>query len=663
MLCSSFPVHAFHLLQMTHFQKSLKGWCVVAVVVWQAATLRADMLVVRDGHAQAVVITADHPTRVALYAAEELVWHVEKASGARLEVLTASAARADTRPRICLGVGMAVGGLAPEGCVLRVTDTAMFIGGDDGGGDPLNMDTRAGTLWGVYEWLDRTLGVRWLWPGKLGTHVPRAATITAKSGEETITPRFFQRRLRAGGGFTSGHPALGFTAEASQQFSAEQTVFLRRHRMGRSYPVSYGHAFTDWWEKEGKAHPEWFQLRNSGKRGPSKKGGRFSMCVSNMGLQREIVARWAAKRPAGARTPGFINACENDILGLCECEDCRALDGVAPEDSLKFYPATSKMAGSRFVSDRYAHFWLSVQQQAAQTHPDATVVGYAYFNYFQAPTSDIRLNPKILIGFCPSGGWFPRSEEEHAWMKRQWSGWRATGARLFMRTNHLLDGYCMPFLFTRQFVDEFHHAARQGMVATDYDSLTGHWATQGPNLYVAARLHHHPAATAEDLMSEYCAAFGPAAEKVKSFFNYWEDFTTRNREKINATMEALQTSRWRNWARAAHVLYPPECFTPAEVLLTQAAQAARGDVDAAPRVKFLQLGLQHAKLCARVSAQLSLATSTAPKEEIKGAVDELIAFRRLHERSGIGNFNHLAWVEDLSWKLSEETRQPPDLYP
>ena len=33
------------------------------------------------------------------------------------------------------------------------------------------------------------------------------------------------------------------------------------------------------------------------------------------------------------------------------------------------------------------------------------------------------------------------------------------------------------------------------------------------------------------------------------------------------------------------------------------------------------------------------------------------------ERSGIGNFNHNAWVEDLSWKLSDETRQAPDLYP
>jgi len=318
------------------------------------------------------------------------------------------------------------------------------------------------------------------------------------------------------------------------------------------------------------------------------------------------------------------------------------------------------VASSRFVSDRYAKFWLGVQQQAPA---GATVVGYAYFNYFSAPTSGIKLNPNILIGYCPSAGWFPRSDEEHVWMKQQWTGWRETGARLFMRTNHLLDGYCMPFIFVHQFTDEFHHAVKHGMVATDYDSLTGHWATQGPNLYVASRLHVRPEASADELLAEYFSAFGAASSQVKNYFTYWENFTTNSREKITQTMETLQTSRWRNWAKAAHVLYPPDCFTPAETMLEEAAKAARSDSEAAARMTFLQLGLQHAKLCAHVSAQLSLAISTASKDEIKRALDELLIFRRANERSGIGNFNHLAWVEELSWKLSEESRQTPDLYP
>ena len=547
--------------------------------------------------------------------------------------------------------------------MLRVAGRMLVIAGDDGRGDPLDADTRAGTLWGVYEWLDRVLQVRWLWPGELGTFVPKTNNVVAGEFAETISPHFLQRRLRPGLSMTSEHPALGFTAAGLEKFSREQAVYLRRHRMGRSYPMGYGHAFTDWWQRDGKTHPEWFQLRENGPRGPSKPTGRFSMCVSNPELQREIVARWAARRSTKPGVPGFINACENDILGLCTCEKCRAWDGPSPDDYLKFYSATSKMANSRFVSDRYAHFWLGVQQLAAQTDPNATVIGYVYFNYFQAPTSGVKLNEHILLGYCPSAGWFPRSAEEHAWMKAQWDGWRNTGARLFLRTNHLLDGYCMPFIFAHQFADDFQHAARNGMVATDLDSLTGQWATQGPNLYVATRLHVRPEAGVEEVLGEYYRAFGAAAPQVKAYFDYWENYTTSHREQIARAMEELQASRWRSWAKAAHVIYPPSCFAPAEGMLERAAGLTGTDKDAASRVEFLRSGLAHAKLCSRVAGQLTLANPVASPVESKAVLDELIAFRRRTEGSGIGNFNQAAWVEDLSWKLGDETKKAPELYP
>jgi hypothetical protein len=638
-------------------------WFTLFLCCCSAGFLCADVRLVADGKPQAVIVTPARPMRVVSYAAEELAWHIEKACGVKLSVMTEEQAPADG-VRVFLGYcqasGIEPGALKNEACSLRVTEKAVFIAGDDGGGDPLDTDTRAGTLWGVYEWLERDVGVRWLWPGELGTYTPRTKDITARNCDETISPRFFRRHIRPGLGFESEHPALGFTTSAAEKYRAELSVFMRRHRMGRSYPVSYGHAFEEWWERDGKAHPEWFQLLEGGKRGPKKKGGRFSMCVSNQELLSEIVQRWKAKRPADATTPGFINACENDILGLCTCENCRALDEEPPADYLKYYGPTSKMIGSRFASNRYANFWLNVQKQAPE---GTTVIGYAYFNYFSAPTSGIKLNENILIGYCPSAGWFPRSEAEHTWMKQQWTGWRETGARLFMRTNHLLDGYCMPFGFAHQFADEFHHAVKHGMVATDYDSLTGHWGTQGPHLYTAFRLHNRPEASADELLSDYYSGFGKAAEVVKNYFDYWENFTTQSREKLAAAMESTQTSRWRNWAKAAHLVYPPDCFQPAEAMLAQAEQATAINTEAQARVKFLQLGLQHARLCTQVSAQLSLANSTATQEDIQRILAELLTFRRANEKSGISNFNHLAWIEDLSWKLSEETKQAPDLYP
>ena len=634
------------------------------------ALAHARLMLVADGRPEAVVVVSNQAGEVAMYAAQEFVAHLAKATGVTLPIAKEGEVPKQPQGRVYIGdcqaardAGVDVRPLEPEAYIMRTKGAALFIAGNDSGGDPLEANTRAGTLWGVYEWLDRELQVRWLWPGELGTVVPRTPKVSVEEMDETTPPHFFQRRLRPGLGFDSGHPALGFTKEGFEQYKHDEQVFLRRHRMGRSFPFSYGHAFVDWWKKDGAAHPEWFQLRDNGKRGPSKSGGRFSMCVSDPGLQNEIIERWTARYRNYPGIPSFVNACENDILGQCACERCRALDGQPPADYLKYYSPSSKMVGSRFVSDRYAHFWLSLQERAAKINPEANVIGYVYFNYFQAPVTGIKLNPHILLGYCPSGGFFPRSDDEHEWMKKQWSGWHDTGARLFVRTNHLLDGYCMPYIFAHQFADEFHHAARNGMVATDYDSLTGHWATQGPNLYVAARLHVRPGAAADDLLAEYYSGFGAAAPMVKACFDYWEGYTTGQRGHIQKTMEDMKASRWRSFATAAGAVYPPECFAPADELLGKAAKAAASDPAAAARVAFLQQGLNHAKLCARISAQLTVAAPTATPEETKALLAELISFRRGAEKSGIGNFNHNAWQEDLSWKLSDETRKTPDLYP
>jgi hypothetical protein len=650
-----------------------------------------ELLLVKNGTARAVVVVPDHPEPSVTYAAEELVTHVAKASGARLAVVHESEPRDQSATPIFLGdtraaraLGIDADRLPVETFVLRTTDTAFYIAGNDvvgpeqpktpddvfsdrlyndpkheGHGDPLNMNTSAGTLFGVYDWLEHDVGVRWLWPGELGTYVPSLPTIIARPYNQKVAPHFFQRAIRPGLTFELAHPALGFTAPAAAEYAQAQTVFLRRHRMGRGQPITYHHAFVDWWEKYGHEHPDWFQLNANGTRGPEKPGGRFSMSVSNPELVRQVVDLWKAD----PTHPKYINAVENDTPGLCTCADCRAADGPPPPDYQKFTPKTSKVYGKPFVTDRYVKFWLAVQQLAAKTDPDVNVVGYAYFNYFEPPTSGVKLNPHIVIGFCPSSYWYPRSPEEHAWFKQRWTGWSHTGARVFSRTNYFLDGYCMPYIFAHQFADDFQHEASEGMAGTDFDSLTGSWATQGPTLYLLMRLHTDPALNVEQILAEYYAAFGPAMKDVQAYFDYWEKYLMTHRELLDEPFTKLGGSRWRAFAKAAHAVFPDDCFGPAEEILARAAHAAAGNADAEKRVQFLRDGLTHARLCQHVSTLLTLGDPTSTPERGAAALRKLLAFRRAHEREWIDNFNAAAWNEDASWKLSNETRQSPDLYP
>ncbi len=635
-----------------------------------ARTAAADLAVVAEGRPMAVVVLAEQPTAVARYAAAELVAHVEQATGAKLPIVSEGAALPPAATQIYLGntraaqaAGLAVTALQPEVFVQHATGTALFIAGNDAAGDPLDPATFAGTLFGVYEWLEHELSVRWLWPGELGTFVPKRHSLTVHGSEATVAPHFFQRNVRGGLTFKGGNAALGFSPEAAADYARAQTVFLRRHRMGRSERLSYRHAFTDWWAKYGQTHPEWFQLVK-GKRGPAKPGDHYSMCVSNPEFHREIVAQWQRRRAADPQNAThYLNIAENGIIGLCECDQCRAWDGPTPPDFLDFYPAKSKMmtAGRRFVTDRYARFWLAVQKEAEKIDPQVTIVAYNYFNYFYHPSPEIKLNDRILIGAYPSSGWYPRSPEENAWFRRQWAGWQATGARLFSRGNYCLDGYTMPHLYAHQFADEFHHQAQHGMVATDYDALTGQWAAQGPNLYLLMRLHTRPEAPADELLAEYYSAFGVAAPQVQAYFDYWERYAVAQ-IPLMQDLFADNTTRWRAPAKVAHLIYPEAAFASAEKLLAQAAAAVTGDAEARARVQFLQDGLTHAKLCAHVASLLSVSAPAADPVQSDRALRELVAFRRAHEREWIANFNHSAWTEEASWRLPAAAAQPADQF-
>ena len=505
----------------------------LTLVLLAMAAVGADPLpVVQDGKPTAVIVIPAKPFPVAQYAADELVYHVRKASGARLEIRREPLAQPTTSPTIYLGatdaaraVGIRPEELTGEATLLRSVGKDLYVVGDDGPGDPLSESTmRDGTLWGVYEILERELGVRWLWPGELGESIPVAKNITFRPMDETIRPAFNQRLLRPGlgpQGFVEAHPSLAFSPEHRKRYADDQNRFLRRHRMGRSAENIYaqksfgsGHSFEGWWERYGKDHPEWFQLLSDGKRGPADPARPYkvTMCVSNPEFQAEIVRRWREDRAKYPGEPFNLGIGENDDSAQCTCERCKEWDGPQPDPS-KLPAGLERSFKPMQASNRYARFAEAVRALAAEVDPNVKVTYYAYLNYFWAPDPSIKLHPNIVIGFVPwfrAAGWFPRSVDVHEWIKEQWTGWQKSGVTLYYRPNWFLDGYTMPLVYMHQFADAFQFYAKNGMTGTDFDSLQGQWSTQGPNLYLLARIHTRPGTPVEDLLAEYYNAFGPA---------------------------------------------------------------------------------------------------------------------------------------------------------
>ncbi|MCK5806379.1 MAG: DUF4838 domain-containing protein [Lentisphaeria bacterium] len=646
--------------------------------------------IVVDGRAQTAIVVPDGALPVVIYAARELQYHIRRATGCELRIAAEKERPVRHGGLIYLGatrrsaaVNIDFEALAANGFVIRVVDADLLLAGRDGEGVAVGgyrNSTPSGTLFAVYEFLETQLGVRWLWPGKLGEFIPAADTLRVDRLDVTQEPRVPVSCLRVSGRGSM----LGWSSKAARdKFLHDQDVWMRRQRISQLASISCAHSFTTWWKTHGEAHPDWFQRLPDGRRGPLKgdlSGKNVTMCVSNPEFHREIIRKWVAK--GGPKTGAVIRLGENDTPGMCTCEACRAWD--APQEGFELNPywsgkdipdrsARFRMlslpdpARSPSLADRYARFYMTVLNLARKESSDARVAGFAYANYARPPM-ETKLDDHAIITLVPAFYW-PWTEAKRNGFRMQWQGWSRAGARLFLRPNYTLSGHNMPVFHARKLAEDFSFAWRNGLIGTDFDSLLGAWATQGPNLYVLGRLHARPDLTAEKILEEYFAGFGPGQAKVAAYFAHWEALSDRiTDEQFDRYCEEESGGSFKDWVRVADRVFPPSVMEKGKSLLDQAAVAATGDSLAEKRVAFLQIGLE--------DARRTLAALAAFKEYEKGGADsalrtyasalrELEKYRREHEHTGFANLYYLAFRENRVWDrslilLREDMQRLPD---
>ncbi len=633
---------------------------------------------VQDGTVKTVVVTSDDPSRVAVYAAEEFVRHVEMATGKRLDVVAESQVPEGYASRVLIGstraateAGITVDELAHDAFILRTVGNDLYIlGRESKSFSPLSRwNNFSGTMYGVTEVLERFLGVRWLWPGALGTYVPKTNTIVVSSINETVKPRFVSRRFRYAGikrssGIVFGEKKdnqrypeeftrLAFsTKEAAQQYGLALEVYLRRHRVGISESEIWpGHTFGSWWEQYGNEHPEWFSLREDGQRGPLPTAGRargFTMCVSNPELQHFLADQWDGDCTAPSKG---LKLGEADAAGdsFCKCTNCLAWDGLQP-DPIPAYAA--HYYTPRVVSDRYARFWQEVQRLSLEKRPELKdkvfISLLLYHQNFPAPQRTYDLS-SVFAKFVPYGanaGWYPMSDAEDQWNREQWLGWAKTGMRMMFRPNHMNGNYVVPESCTWQIGNFMKFVYENGSMGFDFDSLRPHWGTLGLMLYVQMRLGWDPTLDIATVRAEYFSAFGPAAEIVERYFDYWEDYA-RNRPHSAINGQPVQTQVENLISPVGgYLAYPEKVYIPADKMLEEAQSAAgkSGNPEFAARVKFLQDALWHARLTTRIYEFLVYEDLTTPgkssgaapndPEQLKKAQEAmraLVEFRQAHQ--------------------------------
>lgn len=377
--------------------KALAGSIIVPAIAGAGipsdSALAAEPVQVTDhGIARAVIVVPDSPDEQIVDAVADLVRCIKRASGATLQVVTVSdlatnpeVARALTQIRVGIDQAILPHDLDEDGYVIRVGDSRIVIVGP----------SHWGTRHGVNEFLERYVGVQWLWPGPDGEDVPTQSSIKAGQAQITEAPQIMTRV------FSNLIPARFdlYKQTVASNWGYHQRMRFRTlvtHMLYQLVPSA----------KYGISNPEFYPLRH-GKRfipGPTIQTGwqpRLSAEGVAAVAAQELLNKFVVNQGVRSWSLGV-----NDGGGFSQDE----VD-YSKRNSLDYYD----------MSELYYTFVNEVVSRVApQLPPDTTFGVYAYREVLDPPS--FRLHPQIVLFLTTERyGWVdPALERQDKELTRAW---------------------------------------------------------------------------------------------------------------------------------------------------------------------------------------------------------------------------------------------------
>lgn len=638
------------------------------------ATALADLTLTREGQPAATIVIAAQATKSAQFAAYELQWHVQRISGATLPIVGDDVEVPG--PHVLVGESAATRALgfktadfkSREYMVHFLPDALILMGCDqedrgkvryqDNWGpqdDPWDknkpenapayqtfpkLSDERGSMFAVYDFLERCCDVRWYRPGELGLVLPRRPTLSVKPVEIRRTPwlrtielgmgletRLYDDSLGLWGadpGLNERYDAIAWAdvREASRGAYEERKLIESRRRAGYLYlhrlrtggeAFACNHAFYGYynrfWEQskdpnaaklwEGH-HPEYFAQGYTGQ--PPQ------MCYTNPGFINQVIQDARDYFDGKGLKPGAVAA--GDVFGIgpmdnrswCKCERCQARLDM---EEL----ANNKQFNNGVASNYLFEFANIVARGVAETHPGKQVALMAYAAYAKPPS--FPLEPNVAVMLCLHGrNVYAKSLQAHddAYLKA-W-GELKVPLRLWLY-------YCFPQYATKGGGDQgwycfpgfFAHAAAQKIQLYRQAGVQGIFTegiAQDVDEYVILRMFDDPSRDVDQLLNEYFTRYyGAAAAPMREMHALIEE-TYSNPAHYPEGFEGHQTE-----AVAWGSLGTPERMEKLAGLMAQAHAAAQTDLEK-KRVQLFDLSIWQYMRLGRRHYEGMLAQKAAP---------------------------------------------------
>jgi hypothetical protein len=477
-------------------------------------------------------------------AVKELQDCIAAATGAKLPIVDGKV----VLPAIVLGdcpearaAGLNAAALPPEGFEIKTAPEAVFI---------------VGSALGVYDFLERFVGVRWYWPAdKDGRSILPVTKLVVPPVWLADAPVC---RMRLEWPPFDRSPWFGH-----QELRPLQATL----RAGNSWPIQLAvHQPRDW-----DKNPEYtknrldvFQLNCDGTR------NLHLLCYGNPLTLRTFIEEIAA-HVKGERKVSFIRdkavtVSPNDMGIGCRCQDCQALwnpDGGP-------YGTASRIL---------ATFVDKLAREVQQRWPDMTVIYLPYLNYTDAPEG-FKFPGNVEVELCGMPGLAQYKEPAiMAYEQRNIDGWMKITGRPIQNWHYSCwpaDRVKAPFQYPHV-IKEYYTANKGKLVGSFINGDTDHWPRHHISLYTWLKVLWNPSFDVDAYLDVYCARmYGKAAPTV--------------REIVRLSCDGWEQSRWPEATLSPKAVYT-HSFPKATVdrmlaLLNKAQQEAAGDELAAKRLAY-----------------------------------------------------------------------------
>ncbi|TMV45776.1 DUF4838 domain-containing protein [Paenibacillus mesophilus] len=495
-----------------------------ASIVWSGSTSVAasasngsgSLIIVDNGAPHAVVIVAEQADDTTRRAADELVEYVRKSTGAVLPVMTeqelhTNGGSLNVHVRLYVGdsgsdphMANLLQGLDDDGFVIHPHGNCIVIAGP----------TPSGTAYGVYDFLERYAGVRWLLPGPDGEDVPLSANLSVPGQDVREEPVFFSRVFSPGTSWTQ-YPERSDWLDKNRLHNRIHF----HHNLLKLFPPS----------QYGTTHPEYFPIRN-GQRyiPPTDTTHGWQPCFTAPGIVEEAVSniiRYFANNPDETSYSLGVN----DSGGYCEANPDH------PD-----YPNKLNSIGLVDMSDLYYNWVNQVAEGVLAVYPDKWFGLLAYQEVMDPPS--FPLNARVVPFLTKDRMAWADSAVEAAG-QAQVQQWAAVTSNLAWYDYMYGTPYLVPRVYNHQMADNYKFAAQSGVTA-HYAELYPNWG-EGPKPWISAKLQWNPSADVDALLQEwYVRAVGPAAAAdLAAYYDHWEQFWTQ-RVKATDWFESRKTGTY-----------------------------------------------------------------------------------------------------------------------